>query len=215
MAFVVLDGLFVIMGALMLGFCLIVQNELKQDPTEGVEAARNLFYSQFPLEAGIAASVFYFITFAVSIPAIMTQSRGTLKLTGYMVSVTAFVSLIVGLIIWIQTLKTRETFAPLYIAQSAQVQSLMQTAFNCCGYFNSSSPAFVTSPICPSPAAAALQRGCGNPIASFGNIHLDNIFTAVFGMCGIGGLLVMATACLLKDRKEQERFRHIDEKNGF
>lgn len=165
--------------------------------------------------AGIANSAFYFVTFAVSIPAIMTQSRGTLKLTGYMVSVTSFFSLIVGLIIWIQTLNTRNSFAPLWTAQPANVQSLMQTAFGCCGYFNSSSPAFITSPVCPSPAAAALQRGCASQIASYGNIHLDNIFTAVFGMCGIGGLLVMATACLLKDRKEQERFRHIDEKNGF
>lgn len=33
-------------------------------------------------------------------------------------------------------------------------------------------------------------------------------------MLGIDGLLVIATACLLKDRKEQERFRHIDQKTG-
>ena len=67
---------------------------------------------------------------------------------------------------------------------------------------------------CPSPAAAALMRGCATPIASFANVFLDDIFTAVFGMAGVGGALILATACLLKDRKEQERFRHIDEKNG-
>lgn len=49
-AFVVLDVLFVALGAIQLGFAVIVQNEIKQVPTEGVQAARNLFYSSFPLE---------------------------------------------------------------------------------------------------------------------------------------------------------------------
>ena len=85
--------------------------------------------------------------------------------------------------------------------------------FSCCGYFNSSSPAFVTNPMCPSPAAAALMRGCATPITSFANIFIDDIFTAVFGMVGIDAVFIMATACLLKERKERERFRHIDEKS--
>ena len=87
--------------------------------------------------------------------------------------------------------------------------------FNCCGYFNSSAPAFVTDTTCPSPAAAALMRGCAIPIGSFANVFVDDIFTAVFGMCGVAGVLVLATACLYKDRKERERFRYIDEKNGL
>jgi len=58
------------------------------------------------------------------------------------------------------------------------------------------------------------MRGCANPISSFGNVFIDDIFTAVFGMCGVGGLLILATACLHKDRIERERFRYIDEKNG-
>ena len=39
-------------------------------------------------------------------------------------------------------------------------------------------------------------------------------FTAVFGMVAIQALLVVAIAALLKDRKERERYRHIDEKRG-
>ena len=58
------------------------------------------------------------------------------------------------------------------------------------------------------------MRGCVTPITSFANVFLDNIFTALFGMVGIDVLFIMATACLLKERKERERFRHIDEKNG-
>lgn len=58
------------------------------------------------------------------------------------------------------------------------------------------------------------MRGCVTPITSFANVFLDNIFTALFGMVGIDVVFIMATACLLKERKERERFRHIDEKHG-
>lgn len=59
------------------------------------------------------------------------------------------------------------------------------------------------------------MRGCVSPISSFANVFLDTIFTALFGMVGIDFVFVMATACLLKERKEMERFRHIDEKHGM
>ncbi len=141
-------------------------------------------------------------------------ARGWLTVSGYMILFTALFSLVIGLDLWILTLSTKEQFAVLWSQQTSQSQDLMQTAFACCGYFNSTSPAFVTDSTCTSPAAAALMRGCAAPISSFANVFVDNIFTGVFGMCGIGGVLILATSCLLKDRKERERFRYIDEKNG-
>lgn len=86
--------------------------------------------------------------------------------------------------------------------------------FNCCGFLNSTSPAFVTDAQCPSPAAAALQPGCAASIGLFGNVFIDDIFTAVFGMVGVDVVFVMAATCLIKERRERERFRHIDEKTG-
>jgi hypothetical protein len=59
------------------------------------------------------------------------------------------------------------------------------------------------------------MRGCAGPISGFANVFLDNIFTALFGVVGFDVVFIMATACLLKDRKERERFQHIDEKHGF
>lgn len=70
----------------------------------------------------------------------------------------------------------------------------------------------MTDATCTSPAAAALMRGCAGPIASFANVFVDDIFTAVFGMAGVDAVLLLATACLLKDRKERARFRYIDSK---
>ncbi|KAI1779375.1 hypothetical protein F4818DRAFT_248457 [Hypoxylon cercidicola] len=213
-AFVVMDGMFVSMGAIMLGFSIIVQQTCFDTPTEGNEAARDLLYQKFPFTAGIVNAVFIFATFLATIPALATNNRSWLKLAAFMVVADAIFTLGIGVDLWVLTLKMKEEFFDIWISQPPQVQDLMQTAFSCCGFFNSSSPAFVTDQTCPSPAAAALMRGCSTPLNSFGNTFVDNIFTAMFGMVGIDVVLVMATACLLKDRKERERFRHIDEKSG-
>jgi hypothetical protein len=111
-------------------------------------------------------------------------TRGWLKLGGYMITVCALFSMVIGVYLWVLTLRTKQDFFQIWIAQDARVQDMMQTAFSCCGYFNSTSPAFVTDATCTSPAAAALMRGCSAPISSFSNIFIDDIFTAVFGMVG-------------------------------
>ncbi|KAK3903444.1 hypothetical protein C8A05DRAFT_14597 [Staphylotrichum tortipilum] len=214
LVYVISDGLFLLMGVFILAFAIIVNNVKDEVPTNGRQAARNLLYQGFPLTAGIVNAVFIFVTFLVTLPGLATSSRKWIKLAGYMAVVCAMFSMILGLYVWILTLKARGDFAPLFAAQSDQVKSLMQTEFSCCGYVNSTSPAFVTDATCPSKAAAAIMRGCATAISSFANVFLDNIFTALFGIVGFDAVFVMATVCLLKDRKERERFRHIDEKNG-
>ncbi|KAI0125223.1 tetraspanin [Xylariales sp. AK1849] len=213
-AFVAVDGLFAMMGAIMLGFSVIVLNTCFNPPTEGTQAAQDLLYQRFPLTAGVANGAFTLFIFLVTLPALATPSRGWLKFVGYLVVADALFTMIIGLDLWIITLRTKQEFSQIWIAQTAQVQDLMQTSFQCCGYFNSTSPAFVTDATCPSPATAALIKGCSAPLTSFTNTFVDNIFTAAFGMVGIDVALIMATACLLKERKEQQRFRGIDEKNG-
>lgn len=49
LAYVAIDALFVVMGAIMIGFTVIVANDVKQIPADGEQAARNLLYSRFPL----------------------------------------------------------------------------------------------------------------------------------------------------------------------
>ncbi|EGY19753.1 hypothetical protein HYQ45_003952 [Verticillium longisporum] len=213
--FVVADVLFLITGAVTLGFSLIARNNMFEQPDEGQQAARNLIYQKFPFEAGIANAAFIFITFVMTLPGIITPTRGWLKLAAYLITFCALFSLCVGVYLWVLTLTTQFDFFAIWIAQEPGVQNLMQTSFNCCGYFNSSSPAFVTNDLCSSPAAAALQRGCSGPVTSYSNILIDGIFTAVFGMVGVDALLIICLAVLLEDRKERERFRHIDEKSGY
>ncbi|CAN8100606.1 unnamed protein product [Discula destructiva] len=213
-AYVVADFLFALTGAIMLGFCVIVQNQMFQVPTEGAQAVQNLLYQMFPLTAGIVNGVLNLITFALTLPAIAMPTRGWLKLSGYLVVLNAIFSIIIGLYLWILTLRTKDTFSPVWNVQTPAVQDLMQSTFGCCGFYNSTTPAFVTDSTCTSPAAAALMRGCAGPISSFANVFVDDIFTAVFGMAGIDAVLLLATACLFKDRKEAARFRYIDAKSG-
>jgi hypothetical protein len=215
LVYMVSDGLFLLMGVFILAFSVIVGNIRDEEPSNGRQAARNLLYQGFPLQAGIVNAVFIFATFLVTLPGLATSSRKWIKLAGYLAVVCAIFTMILGLYLWILTLKTRNDFAVLFSAQTDVVKSLMQTEFSCCGYFNSSSPAFVTDATCASKAAAAVMRGCAAPITSFANVFVDNIFTALFGVVGFDVVFIMATACLLKDRKERERFRHIDEKNGY
>jgi len=56
--------------------------------------------------------------------------------------------------------------------------------------------------------------GCISPFSTFANVYLDVIFTALFGIVGVDTLLLLCVACVLKSRKEMERYRHIDEKMG-
>lgn len=215
LATAVADILFLITGAAQLAFALIVKNVMNEESVEGMQAARNLLYQRFPLQAGIINAIIIFVTFVITLPGLITPARSWLKLSGILITVCGLFTLCIGIFLWILTLRTKEDFLAIWIAQPPAVQDLMQTAFECCGYFNSTSPAFVTNPSCPSPAAAALMRGCSAPVGSFANIFIDDVFTAVFGMVGVDALLILCIACLLKDRKERERYRHIDEKTGY
>lgn len=215
LAMVGADVLFLATGAAQLGFALIVRKTMTETPVEGEQAARNLLYQRFPLEASIVNAIMIFVAFAVTVIGILTPTRGWLKISGFLVTACATFAMCLGVYLWVLTLRTKSDFAQIWWEQAPEVQNLMQSSFSCCGYFNSTSPAFVTNDLCTSPAAAALQRGCASAITTFSNTLIDDIFTAVFGMVGVDVILIMGITCVLKDRKERERYRHIDEKTGY
>jgi hypothetical protein len=67
---------------------------------------------------------------------------------------------------------------------------------------------------CINSLVAAQKGGCIAKFSSFANSYLDLIFTAAFGIVGVDVILVMCVAMVLKYRQEQERYRHIDQKNN-
>lgn len=56
--------------------------------------------------------------------------------------------------------------------------------FDCCGYYNSTSPLFVTDATCNTPLDAAEKQGCVGPFSNYVNQTLDMIFTGIFGIVG-------------------------------
>ena len=145
---------------------------------------------------------------------IAPMNRILLKIHGLLVISSAVFTMVLGLIIWFSTLRTRSMLEVVWGEQTTTVQSLLQQKFDCCGYENATSPAFVTDSTCTNELVAASLQGCVNPFATFANRYLDIVFTGIFGIVGIDVMLLLAIACVSKVRKEKERFRFIDEKNG-
>ncbi|KAI6711927.1 hypothetical protein JHW43_005499 [Diplocarpon mali] len=209
-----IDALFLATGGLLMIFALVTKTEIAENPTAD-NVARDLLFDMCPLNAAIANAVMVFFTFLMTVPAIvLPMTRGWLKVSGYMMVVCALFTMIIGLDIWFETLKTRENLFAIWKRQPASTQSLIQSQFICCGYQNSTSPPFVVDSTCTDALVAAAQGGCVGPLASFANNFLDIIFTGAFGIVGVDAALIIMTAILLKDRKEKERYRHIDEKSG-
>lgn len=209
-----MDLLFVVSGGLLIVFALWTEGETKQTPTLKT-VARNLILLQCPLNAAIGNAVVVFVSFLASVPAmVLPMTRGWLKLHGYLATICALYSMILGLSIWFETLKTRSNLSVVWKAQPASTQSLLQQKFGCCGYANSTSPPFVPDNVCTNSLVAENLGGCVGHFATFGNNFLDVVFTGAFGIVGIDVALILTIAMLLKDRKEKARYRHIDEKNG-
>ncbi|PVH86748.1 tetraspanin [Cadophora sp. DSE1049] len=214
LTYMAMDAAFVISGGLLIIFALVTKAEIASGPSAD-KVARDLLFDMCPLNAAIGNAVMVFVTFLLTVPAIvMPMTRGWLKLSGYMMVVCAFFTMVIGLDIWFETLKTRENLFVIWKKQPSTTQSLLQQEFLCCGYLNSTSPPFVVDTTCPNALVAAAQGGCVAPLASYANNFLDVIFTGAFGIVGVDVALIIMTAILLKDRKEKERYRHIDEKSG-
>ncbi|KAF7913229.1 hypothetical protein EAE99_010726 [Botrytis elliptica] len=215
LTYVILDILFVGSGALLLGFALNTKSGTSQAPTIA-SVATDLLLMGTPLNAAIGNAILIFFSFLLSIPAmLLSTTRGWLKVHGFMVVVCGLFTLVIGLDIWFGTLESKESLLDTWNAQSTTTQSLLQEQLSCCGYFNSTSaPPFVIDSTCPNAIIAATMPGCSAAFVKLDGLFLDVIFTAAFGIVGLDVALIFGIAMLNKDRKERERYRFIDEKNG-
>jgi hypothetical protein len=145
LCYIGLDLLFLLSGVLLLVFSLTTQSQMTKTPTVQ-DVAHNLLLMETPLSgkpaplyilceerlligmaAGIGNAVLIFVTFVLSLPAlVMPTTRGWLKLHGYMVVVCALFTMIIGLDIWFDTLKTRANLLTIWSAQPSTTQSLLQ-----------------------------------------------------------------------------------------
>jgi len=208
------DFVFLACGGLILAFSLLGEQQEKSTPTVA-NVATNLLLTTCPLTAGVINAILVFATFLTSLAALaLPTNRTWLKLQGWGVFACSFYTLVLGLIIWYHTLQTRNNLGAVWAAQSSQVQSLLQTRFNCCGYLNYLTPTFVVDDTCPNSNVAQAMAGCVNGLSNYANVYLGLVFTAAFGIVGFDVILLVCIAMVLKYRAEQERYRHIDEKTA-
>jgi len=215
LTYVGFDVLFAACGGLLIGFCILAEQTMRGSPTLD-NVARNLLLDQCPLTAGVVNAIFVFVTFILSFPALfLPTNRGWLRAQGWLVVICAVFTLGLGLTIWVSTLQTRRNLGMIWGSQTPLVQSLLQQKFQCCGYADSTSPPFIQDGFCKSALVAAQKDGCIGPFSSFANSYLDQIFTAAFGIVGVDVILILCVAMVIQYRQEQERYKHIDEKNGL
>ncbi|KAF2130847.1 tetraspanin [Dothidotthia symphoricarpi CBS 119687] len=214
LVFVAVDLLFAGCGGLILAFSLISERLVLDTPTVG-NVTQNLLLGQCPLTAGVVNAIFVFATFLFSLPALfLPTNRGWLRAQGWLVVICATYTLSLGIAIWVETLQIRRNLSVLWGRETPQIQSLLQQKYDCCGYVNSTTPPFIQDSTCLNTLVAELKGGCVGKFSSASNRYLDQVFTAAFGVVGVDVILVLCVAMVLKHRMEQERYRHIDEKNG-
>jgi hypothetical protein len=213
LVFIAFDILFLACAALHLVIPILTHASLGRTPTLS-NVASDLLLDHCPLTASMVNAFFMFATFCLSLPALFIQrNRIFLQLHAVGVVAAAILTLAIGLRIWFSTLETHINLLPIWNKQKPFVQSLLQFKFTCCGYNN---PAlFVEDATCPTAAVAARLGPCMVPFGVFANQFLDVVFTTFFGFVAIDMMLLLSALCLIKDRKERERYRFIDEKRGY
>lgn len=130
-------------------------------------AVTTLALKPVDLRFGIATGILIFVAIIFAIPGAITKSRGLLKTSSIFSVVSIVATLTLGLSVWFITLIEKAEFLVFWQRQSPASAGVIQDRFNCCGYFNSTSPSFVVSTACPTSAIAAIKQGCFLPFTSF------------------------------------------------
>ncbi|KAF3161632.1 phospholipid scramblase 1 [Orbilia oligospora] len=156
------------------------------------------------------------VAFMFSLPAVLLpQSLFWLRLHGWMLVVCAVYSLVLGILVWVDTLTERAQMYQAWIDVGPTVQTLLQQKFECCGYVSAMEPLFVTDKVCPNALAASQTKPCVGPFTAFEDEFFNTVFTALFGIVGLDFVMLCCTAMVINQRKEQRRYRRIDEKRGL
>jgi len=214
LVFIGFDVVFLLCAGLHLFIPLYTRMNIKNN-TNVQNIASNLLLDNCPLTVSMINSIIMFVTFLLSLPAIfLRRNRTYLKLHAAGIIVAALLTLAIGIDIWFSTLQTKKNLAPIWNAQTPAIQIMLQQKFQCCGYSNPALFVKDTS-TCVSAATAARLGACITPFSVFANRFLDVVFTTFFGFVAVDMMLLLSALCLIRDRKERERYRLIDEKRGY
>jgi len=205
--------LFIACGAVTVAISLIFKQHADLSPTDG-NIEQHIIFLMTPTMVGLGAGVVTLVAGVSSFPPlIMSSSRKWLYIHGWLVVIASLGLLVLGLKIWTLTLDEKNNILDAWTLTSPATLLAFEERFNCCGFFNSTSPSFVVSPIaCPNDIIAATRTGCVIPLQPFADLFLDRLFTTLFGFVGIGTCAILAGAMLGTARMTEARYVRIAEK---
>jgi len=213
-SYIVSDVILLATGVLLIACAVVWQGETTVAPTTKT-VGRLLLLERCPLAAVIANGALVIIAFLISLPAFaLPSSRSWLKIHSWLVVVCMIFTLVLGLNEWIQTLTTRANLEAMWGKQGQDTQSMLQQKFDCCGYLNWTSPRYVPDTTCTNDIVASTKEGCVTAFSSYAEKWLNYLFTAAFGVVGLDVVVLLCAAMLINYRKEQLRYRLIDQKWG-
>lgn len=219
---------FVVLTLLLLGCAIVLfvagaifkgyQNPLL---TDHILTALSL--TDLDFNAGLALGVMIVITGLLGMYGFLSgmgigntyKTMGLLVFNWSMVA-TMSATVIIGCIIWFDTLTTQKDFMDVWNNANGVTQGFIQDSFSCCGYWNATTSGLLTNTtgFCSSITNVSAIQGCVTPMATKGEFCLNNVFSTIFGFGAVEISLLLTSLCLMANRKEEERFRRIDEKSG-
>ncbi|KAI5480522.1 hypothetical protein MNV49_000675 [Pseudohyphozyma bogoriensis] len=188
----------------------------------GSHTLRKLVITDLDTTIATVLGVIIVVAFLVGLVGFFT-SRGPgkgekstgLVVFSYVLVATGIITVIMGSIIWFFTLTERNDYMEVWLAQSDATQAFLQDTLSCCGYWNATTEGLFTQAtgFCATVANVTASP-CVTPITAFADYTLNNVFTTIYGFTAVQVSLFMVTCCLIITRREEERFRKIDEKYG-
>jgi len=168
---------------------------------------------QLILAAGIV--VIISTVFGVASTIHTVKRRKTLYAYGITIMIAALLEMISGAILWFQSLQMRALFDSRWqIMFSSADIAKYQDDHKCCGFLDPRDRA-VDSAFCPAQnAASSLNVGCKESISKAGTGSLEFVYTILFGFVIVDVLAFLSCIILGQMRKDEERFRRIDQKGN-
>ncbi|KAF9475660.1 tetraspanin Pls1 family [Pholiota conissans] len=200
-------------GALVTAFSIVWRRS---------DVLMNFTISNADLTAGTVLGVALLVSFVVSVAAIIQRNHVTIGLVilNYILVADVFFVGIIGSFVWFYTLRERNNFHSAWSEATPATRIFLQDHFKCCGYFNGTDLAEVGGAFCTSQDfinnlnATVTSNFCVTGVTGFADYTLNNIFTSIYGLMAIVLSLLLASLCVIKKRKEDERFKKIDAKRG-
>lgn len=159
-------------GVALISLSILLLRFEKQEPWTGVIAALMLTLKTIDFRGPLVTSLTVGISVLLAVPGAIANSRRLLKASSVANTISLLATLATGFSIWYTTLVERRTYLALWQSQSLNSTALIQDRFDCCGYFNATSPTFAFSTACPTADAAALKQGCVLPFTTFADLIL-------------------------------------------